>query len=350
LGDGFTAKQKGLFEYVAKIVMALRGATIDTLIELLSDDDAIDRYLPRLMDQPDLLDFIRTEWRASDIAGTKVEIRRRLRNLRGKAGLGDMLTSPVTNLDMGSLLDQRKLVIVRIDKNRLGEATSVVARFAIAMTVSAIRARRITKGSPYWFGWIDEVRDFTGGATDDHALMEWLTQGREQLAGCGFCHQELEQLTGRLKDSLLGNAGIRFAANVQKKDAGAMAGSMGTSIAFLQSLQTENGHGEFGVWINGVMRNAAVARVRFGTFESRPRLSDARLGELMAMQRAFWAKAGGADAQQKERTTSVRSTMRRRAVSISITSVSTSSSLRAIGRIDASVYYAGGRGIAASPG
>lgn len=285
LDEQMTGKQGTLFSALASIMMSIPGASLGDLLKILSDDSALERHSARLSDED--RDFIATDWTSSDFAETKKQLRRRLRALIKIDAIKRLLGSSRTTFRIYDHLDRGVLMIVRLDKDHLGESTALVARAFMGPLTKGLWSR---SKSTFLSLIVDEALDLLSKG-DDWAIAEYLAQGREKRAGAVIAHQWLSQLPKQVNDALTANAMIRFAANVRPGDDLKIAASMGRQASALQGLPTvDRSHGMFLGMVNGLIYPAAAVRVPFGLLESMPKRTDDEMASLMAYQRQLWAQ------------------------------------------------------------
>lgn len=285
LDESMTGKQANLFSALADIMMAIPGAGLRDLVKILSDDSELERHAPRLSEND--RDFIANDWASGDFDETKKELRRRLRRLMKIRAVKRLLGGSQTTFKIYDHLDRGVLMILRLDKKKLGGATSLSARVFMGMLAMDIWSRT---PSTLLSMVADEALDMLGKG-DDWALAEYLAQGRKNRAGAVIAHQWLSQLPKQVGDALAACAMIRFAANVRPGDGEEIAKSMGRKASALQGLPTINGsHGTFLGMVNGLVHPAASVRVPFGLLETMPKRTDDEMADLMAYQRTLWTQ------------------------------------------------------------
>ena len=290
LGRTMTGKQEMVFEGLATMAAAIRGANLGTMIELLTP--AIDKYRPEIMQDPAGALCLAQVWDMDDYRETKFQVMGRLCGLRDKPGLSGLLNGSSTRLDLERIFRTCKLVIFRLKKgnNGLGNAFNLVARLNMALCSDAMLMREIGPDSPYWFGLLDEIDDLMQGMRAEYPIAKTQVQGRESRAQWMIGGQHTGQLKGDLEDAILASVAVMMLGPINKKDGAKVCDRIGMPAAVLANIAKEDDEGRMACWIGGgVLPVATIARVPFGVLESLPARSDAEVEEIRAINRRRWA-------------------------------------------------------------
>lgn len=115
------------------------------------------------------------------------------------------LTEAGKQLDLRAAMDARRVVILNLDKGRLGEGPSSLVGSLILSQIafSAIaRGEMEEKDRADFWTYVDEAQTFT-----TLALAGMFAELRKFRVGLTLCHQHTSQLDAALRDSIFGNAG-----------------------------------------------------------------------------------------------------------------------------------------------
>ena len=297
LGEGFTGRMGGFFEALSDVMSEIEGASLDTLIDFLSDDSKAQIHVPRLSDVN--ADWVINQLPSGTNAQTRDYVHGRLSRLRGKSmgELGKMFRGKTTRLDLTSLLDAGKIVIVRIngdtvENGGLGHYAGLACRFYIASLVMAGMQRK--PGSKrLWLCHLDEVAEMASGG-DDKFLVRGFIRLRKRGVALAIYYQNLGQLKGDLRGAVLGSSGIKVAGRVQPKDRSEFAEAMNCSKELFKELKKKDRcWAEMAVYIDQIADNASVCRFPLGTLESMPAMSERDYEALMERQRSAWSGVNG---------------------------------------------------------
>lgn len=270
LGSELTAKQSVIFRYLARLMLTIPGATIHTLIELLSNESPYRSYIARLPVGARL--FFETEFPHKSFADTKRQIQRRLWGILENPTFEKMMTAPRNRVDMFEALQGGKIVLVNTAKDFLkAERSSFLGRFFIALTLQATLERAAMPADERRpaFLYIDEAADYFDDNIDD-----LLTQARKYRLGVVFAHQYLDQLAPALRSSIASNTSIKFAGGVSDRDARSLAPDMRTTPTFIMEQRKESGATHFACFIRNVTGQALSVTVPFGSLERAPKTTE----------------------------------------------------------------------------
>ncbi len=179
LGAELTQKQSVIFRYIARLMLTIPGATIHTLIQLMTDATPFMGHIAQL--PPGAQMFFETEFSHKSFTDTKRQIQRRLWGILENPTFERMLTAPKNRIDMFDALNSGKIVLVNTAKDFLkAERSSFFGRFFIALTLQAAleRAALPEQNRRPAFLYIDEAADYFDRNIDD-----LLTQARKYNLG-----------------------------------------------------------------------------------------------------------------------------------------------------------------------
>lgn len=293
LGVDLTSQQMPTFQMVTRITAQHEAPTVDTMHKVMSDPD-IAALLVENADK-DTKTWFRTEFGKDETQRQLSEIARKLWTLKSAGFKRDLLCGPRNTLDLPSLLNDRKLVIVSIDKDKISaEDVSLAMRVILANANGAMWSRPPTppKSMPDWLFVIDEYGDVRGEKSQG-LIADIVTQGRQRRVSVLITHQQIDgQLGDTVESALLGNAAVKFGCSINKKDSEKLAGLMNCSAGDLQSTPSDptRTFGQFIFSIQNYISDGAIVSVPFGHLESRPALTAARYREVMAGFKRFWTE------------------------------------------------------------
>lgn len=146
--------------------------------------------------------------------------------------VGAMLTDPVARrtltepgrvLDFKELLEHRSMLIVNLDKGRLGEGTcSLLGSVILSQIAIAGIFRSGQTARPDFFVTVDECHLFT-----TLSLTTMLSELRKYRVGLTLANQHLSQLDTDIRDAIFGNVGSLIAFRVGATDAGHLSREFG---------------------------------------------------------------------------------------------------------------------------
>src|SRR6202171_5838589 len=158
--------------------------------------------------------------------------------------LRNMLAQPKSTITFRRLMDEGAIVICNLSKGSLGEGTAHLlgalittglAQAALSRADTPERERRV------FHLYVDEFQSF---ATESFALI--LSEARKYGLTLTLGHQYFGQLSDRLRQAVLGNAGSFIAFRVGAEDAGLVADHLGlANPAAVQDLSNFQAYGRF---------------------------------------------------------------------------------------------------------
>jgi len=136
-----------------------------------------------------------------------------------------MLCSPVRTLNFRQVMDERRILLVKLNKGRLGEQDTRMLGMLITKYLFQAALSRSdvspTARTPFYY-YLDEFQNFL---TPD--VPELLAEARKFALHLVLAHQTLAQLktrhSGKVMEAILGNVATKLVFRVGVEDAGALA-------------------------------------------------------------------------------------------------------------------------------
>jgi hypothetical protein len=281
LGADLTQKQGVVFRFLARLMLVIPGATIQTLREVLENPDPFLPYMQQLSGAA--RGFFEHQFFARDFNATKTQILRRLWGVLEQPVFVRLLSSPDNKLDLYDLMHSGKIVLVNTAKDFMkSERSAILGRMFIAMTLQAALERAAlppARRRPA-FLIIDEAADYF-----DTSIDHLLVQARKYNVGICLAHQDMDQLNGGLRASIAGNTSTKIAGGVAWSDARSLAPDLRTSPEFILDQAKTAASTRFALFVRNLTPHAVAMSVPFGTLEAMPRMSEASFATLIAENR-----------------------------------------------------------------
>lgn len=282
LGAELTQKQGVIFRYLARLMLAIPGATIGTLMQLMEDGRA---YRPQMASLPgSARRFFETEFFHPSFAATKKQILKRLWGVLSTPVFERMFAQRENKLDLFTATNEGKIILVNTAKDLLKtEGSALFGRFFVSMLAQAALERSTipeSRRTPT-FVYVDEAQEYF-----DDTVETILSQGRKYGVGITLAHQSLDQLTPRLRAAFLSNTSLKCAGGVSAKDARALASELHTTPEFIEGMRRRGDRTEFAVWLKNRTPEALNLTVPLGFLERQPTLSEEAYDELIERNRA----------------------------------------------------------------
>lgn len=282
LGAELTQKQGVIFRYLARLMITIPDATLQTLMQVMEDGAPFKPYMGQL--QGSARHFFATEFFAPSFAATKKQILRRLWGVLSTPAFERMFMQRENKLDLYAAMNEGKIILVSTAKDLLkSDGSALLGRFFIAMIAQAALERSVIpahRRTPT-FVYIDEAQEYFG---DDVETI--LNQARKYRVGLTLAHQTLDQLSPRLRAALHANTSLKFAGGVSARDARAFADELHTTADFIESMRRRRDRTEFAAWLKNVTPGAVRLTTPLGYLERQPTSSGEALERLLATNRA----------------------------------------------------------------
>jgi len=281
LGAELTQKQGVIFRYLARFMLAIPGATIHTLMELMEDGRAYQPQMAAL--EGSARHFFEKEFFHPSFAATKKQILKRLWGVLSTPAFERMFAQKENKLDLFTALNEGKIILINTAKDLLKtEGSQLFGRFFISMLSQAALERSTipeSRRTPT-FAYVDEAQEYF-----DDTIETILSQARKYRVGITLAHQTLDQLTPRLRAAFLSNTSFKCAGGVSAKDARALASELRTTPEFIESMRRRGDRTEFAVWLKHRTAGALRLSVPLGFLERQPTLADEDYDDLIDANR-----------------------------------------------------------------
>jgi hypothetical protein len=151
-----------------------------------------------------------------------------------------MFSSPKSTFNLRGAMDEGKVVLIRLDKGRLKDSANLLGALLVAKIQMAAFSRSDVepeKRTPFYL-YIDEFQNF---ASDSFSGI--LSESRKYGLYVTMAHQNLSQISGELKSSIMSCTGFQICFRLSREDASTLAkeafmytGSWEQGISELQNL------------------------------------------------------------------------------------------------------------------
>jgi hypothetical protein len=281
LGAELTQKQGVIFRYLARLMLAIPGATIHTLMELMEDGRA---YRPQMAAlEGSARHFFQKEFFHPSFAATKKQILKRLWGVLSTPSFERMFAQKANKLDLFAALNDGKIILINTAKDLLKtEGSQLFGRFFVSMLAQAALERSTIPEAARTptFVYVDEAQEYF-----DDTIETILSQARKYRVGITLAHQTLDQLSPRLRAAFLSNTSLKCAGGVSARDARALASELHTTPEFIESMRRRRERTEFAVWLKHRTPGALRLSVPLGFLERQPTLADEEYDELIRANR-----------------------------------------------------------------
>lgn len=282
LGAELTQKQGVIFRYLARLMLAIPGATIHTLMQIMEDGRPFKSHMDAL--DGSARHFFESEFSHPSFSATRKQILRRLWGVLSTPAFERMFAQRDNKLDLFEATNEGKIILINTAKDLLKtEGSALFGRFFIAMLAQAALERSAVpeRLRAPTFLYVDEAQEYF-----DDTIETILSQARKYRMGITLAHQTLDQLTPRLRAAFLSNTSFKCAGGVSSKDARALASEMHTSTDFIEGMRKRRDRTEFAVWLKHRTPTALRLDVPLGFLERQPTLTEDAYDGLIERNRA----------------------------------------------------------------
>jgi hypothetical protein len=280
LGADLTPRQGMLFQYLARLLMVVPGATIHTLLDFMQHPELVQEHLLKL--DGGTRKFFTEEFPASKYDGTRQQIAGRLWMVLGNDTLEKMFSHPHNKVDLFAAMNSGSLILINVAKGLLKDRAEIFGKFMIALINQATMERSaIPEGKRLpTYVYIDEAADYL-----DEKMEELINQARKFKVGLTLSHQNLGQLSKRMEETVMASTATKFVGGLSDKDARAFAPEFRCKPEEFQHMKKNANESHFAFFVRNTMQEPATFVVELGKLDRLPRMREEEYQELIALNR-----------------------------------------------------------------
>jgi hypothetical protein len=127
-----------------------------------------------------------------------------------------MFSSPKNSFNFRELMDQKKILLIKLDKGKLKDSSDLLGSLLMAKIQMAAFSRADipqSKRTPFYL-YIDEFQNF---ASESFSVV--LSEARKYGLSLIMAHQTLAQISTELRSLILGNTGMQVFFRINRQDA-----------------------------------------------------------------------------------------------------------------------------------
>jgi hypothetical protein len=230
--DDWGPRLEHLLRNVVFTLLESPGASFADIPRLLTNKDYRDQLLASVTNDV-VLDFWQTEYARYSPAFRAVVVA----PLQNK--LGALLTDPIlrrilteerAQLDLRRLMDEGRILIVNLDKGRIGEGPASLLGSLLVSHLSLAglsRSNQLEEERRDFLIYLDEFQLF-----GTQSLANMLSELRKYRVGMVLAHQHLSQLDPVVRDAVFGNVGTMMAFRLGAEDAVFLARELAPTFTF----------------------------------------------------------------------------------------------------------------------
>jgi|GEM_PF-5813811 hypothetical protein len=198
----------------AHIELNIKNRETNSLLDVFRcviQSDALTELIDRTHDTVVREQLVRIK---EDLTSYQMEpLQRRLNDFVMNSTVRKIVSAEESDLSFRDALNQRKIVLVDIQKGELGDTVSQLVGSIVITKVWAAAQSRISQvpeqRTPFYL-YVDELQNFS---SEDSALSKMLSEAREYRLGCWLATQFLHQLPTLLRRSVTNNCRTKICFN-----------------------------------------------------------------------------------------------------------------------------------------
>lgn len=222
-GDNWTYRLEHVLRYTTLALLDSPNTTVLSILKMLTDKNYRQKIVARIKDS-----VVKNFWVSEFAAWSEKFDSEAITPLLNKVGqfvatdmIRNIVGQPTTHFDIRDVMDNRKILLMKVSKGLLGEENSgLIGSMVITKIYQAAMARANVleeKRADFYF-YIDEFQNF---ATNTFA--EILSEARKYRLNLTIAHQYMGQLNETVRKTVFGNVGSMVSFRVGADDAGVLA-------------------------------------------------------------------------------------------------------------------------------
>ncbi len=222
-GDNWTYRLEHVLRYTTLALLDSPNTTVLSILKMLSDKNYRQKIVARIQDA-----VVKSFWVSEFAAWSEKFDAEAITPLLNKVGqfvatnmIRNIIGQPVTQFDIRRLMDDKKILLMKVSKGLLGEEnSSLIGSMVITKLYQAAMSRADTpedERTDFTF-YIDEFQNF---ATE--TFSEILSESRKYRLNLTLANQYMGQLSDVVRKTVFGNVGSIVSFRVGAEDAAVLA-------------------------------------------------------------------------------------------------------------------------------
>ncbi|MBI1812969.1 type IV secretion system DNA-binding domain-containing protein [Candidatus Peregrinibacteria bacterium] len=222
-GDNWTYRLEHVLRYTTLALLDSPNTTVLSILKMLSDKNYRQKIVSRIQDS-----VVKSFWVSEFAAWSEKFDAEAITPLLNKVGqfvatnmIRNIIGQPKTKFDIRTIMDEKKILLLKISKGLLGEEnSSLMGSMIITKLYQAAMSRADTpedERTDFYF-YVDEFQNF---ATD--TFTEILSEARKYRLNLTIAHQYMGQLSDLVRKTVFGNVGSMITFRVGAEDASVLA-------------------------------------------------------------------------------------------------------------------------------
>ncbi|MBP7806519.1 type IV secretory system conjugative DNA transfer family protein [Candidatus Gracilibacteria bacterium] len=222
-GQAWNARLEHVMRFCVLALLEVGGATVLSIIKLLTDRDYRQAIIKQLNDQT-VKNFWTNEfaaWSEKFDSEAIMPILNKVAQFVSSPMIRNIVCQTNNKMNLADIMDNRKILLVKLSKGQLGESNAnLIGAMMITRIyqVAMMRAEKREEDRVPFSVYIDEFQNF---ATDTFENI--LSEVRKYKLNITVAHQYMDQLSPSLRRTIFGNVANIISFRVGAEDAGILA-------------------------------------------------------------------------------------------------------------------------------
>lgn len=222
-GSNWSDRLEHVLRYTVLALLDSPNTTVLSILKMLTDKNYRQKIVSRIQDS-----VVKSFWVSEFAAWSEKFDADAITPLLNKVGqfvatnmIRNMIGQPVTKFDIRDIMDNKKILLMKVSKGLLGEENSslIGAMFITKLYQAAMSRADISEDKRTdFYLYVDEFQNF---ATDTFA--EILSEARKYRLNLTIAHQYMGQLSDTVRKTVFGNVGSMVSFRVGAEDAAILA-------------------------------------------------------------------------------------------------------------------------------
>ena len=222
-GTNWSDRLEHVLRYTTLALLDSENTTVLSVLKMLTDKNYRQKIISRIQDS-----VVKNFWVSEFAAWSEKFDAEAITPLLNKVGqlvstnmIRNILGQPKNKFDITDVMDNKKILLMKVSKGLLGEENSSILGSMIITKIyqSAMQRAKVSKSKrENFYFYIDEFQNF---ATDTFA--EILSEARKYYLNLTIAHQYMGQLLKVVQKTVFGNVGSIVSFRVGSDDAGILA-------------------------------------------------------------------------------------------------------------------------------
>ncbi|OGJ71642.1 hypothetical protein A2454_00765 [Candidatus Peribacteria bacterium RIFOXYC2_FULL_55_14] len=222
-GTNWSDRLEHVLRYTILALLDSPDTTVISILKMLSDKNYRQKIVARIEDN-----VVKSFWVSEFAAWSEKFDADAITPLLNKVGqfvatnmMRNVVGQPLTRFSIRDIMDNRKILLMKVSKGLLGEENSqLMGAMIITKIYQAAMSRADTpeEQRPDFYFYVDEFQNF---ATD--TFYEIMSEARKYHLNLTIAHQYMGQLSQKIRQTVFGNIGSMISFRVGAEDASVMA-------------------------------------------------------------------------------------------------------------------------------